>query len=198
MNKQEFIDALASRLKGLPYCEVSERLNFYIEMIDDRVEDGLSEEEAVFEIGSVEEVVSQIVADTPLLSIAKEKIKPKRRMRPWEIVLLAVGSPIWVSLIISALAVVFALYVSAWSVIASIWACFFGVAVGSVAGILGLGYVFSGNVGTPFALFGAGLFLAGLAVFMFFGCLFVTKGALKLTKGLIVRIKKCLVGKEKA
>ena len=198
MNKREFVDALGARLEGLPEAEVTERLNFYVEMIDDRIEDGLTEEDAVSEIGSVKDIASQIAMDIPLFSIAKAKIKPKRRMRAWEIVLLAIGSPIWGSLLIAAFAVVFSLYVSAWSVIASLWAVLVSIAAGSVASIFGIGFVFVGNAWTAFAFLGAGLFLAGLSVFMFYGCLFVTKAAVKLTKKIINGIKKCFVKKEEA
>ena len=46
MLKNEFMEQLRSRLVGLPSQEVEERLGFYSEMIDDRIEDGLTEEEA--------------------------------------------------------------------------------------------------------------------------------------------------------
>ena len=45
MTKNEFISRLRARLSGLPKDEIRERLAFYGEMIDDRIEEGLSEEE---------------------------------------------------------------------------------------------------------------------------------------------------------
>lgn len=97
MNKQEFLGKLRSGLSGLPQGDVEERLTFYSEMIDDRMEEGISEEEAVCEIGSVDEIVSQIIADIPFTKLVREKIKPNRTLRPWEIVLLVLGSPVWLS-----------------------------------------------------------------------------------------------------
>lgn len=94
MDKQAFLTALRSGLSGLPQDDIEERLTFYGEMIDDRMEEGLSEEEAVAAIGEVSEIARQAVADTPLAKIAKERIRPKRRLKTWEIVLLALGSPI--------------------------------------------------------------------------------------------------------
>ena len=47
MRKQEFLSALKRSMKGLPKSEIDERISFYSEMIDDRVEEGFSEEEAV-------------------------------------------------------------------------------------------------------------------------------------------------------
>ena len=47
MGKQEFLAQLRKGLQGLPQEDIEERLTFYSEMIDDRMEEGLSEEEAV-------------------------------------------------------------------------------------------------------------------------------------------------------
>ena len=74
MLKQEFLNALREGLNGLPQADIEERITFYGEMIDDRIEEGRSEEEAVKEIGTVEAVVQQIVEETPLTRIGKEKI----------------------------------------------------------------------------------------------------------------------------
>ena len=197
MNKQDFIASLRASLSGLPKQDVEDRLNFYSEMIDDRIEEGLTEQEAVLAIGSVTTVSSQILADIPLSKIAKEKIKPKRGLRAWEILLLALGSPIWLSLLIAAFAVVFSLYVSVWSVIISLWAVFASlvafVAGGIIAGII---FIVVGNVLTGVCMIGTALVCAGLSIFSFFGCKAATKGLLWLTKKLALGIKKCFVKKE--
>ena len=51
MNKTEFVLELAQRLSHLPWSEIEERVNYYGEMIDDRMEEGLSEKEAVAAMG---------------------------------------------------------------------------------------------------------------------------------------------------
>ena len=163
MTELDFILALHDKLAGLPHDEVSERLSFYSEMIQDRIEEGFSEEEAVAAVGSVDEVAEQILADIPLGKIAKERIKPKRRLHAWEIVLLAAGSPIWLSLAISAAAVVFALYVSAWAVIVSLWSVFVSLAASALGCVaIGLGNLISGSGLISLTAIGAGLFCAGL------------------------------------
>ena len=60
MKKQEFLTALWKQLSDMPNSDVERSLDYYSEMIDDRVEAGMSEEEAVAEIGSVEEAAKQI------------------------------------------------------------------------------------------------------------------------------------------
>lgn len=65
MKKQEFLTALWKQLSDLPNDDVERSLDYYSEMIDDRMEAGMSEEDAVAEIGSVEDVAKQIAADAP-------------------------------------------------------------------------------------------------------------------------------------
>ena len=199
MNKQEFRTQLRNGLSGLPKEDIDERLMFYSEMIDDRMEDGISEETAVCEIGTVDELVSQIIADIPLGKLVKEKITPKKKLKAWEIVLLVLGSPIWLSLLIAALAVILSLYVVLWSVIIVLWAAFASFVACGLAGIAaGAYFAVGGNALTGIAMIGAGIVCTGLSVFMFFGCKAATKGILNLTKKLAIRIKNCFIKKEEA
>ena len=197
MTKSEFLEQLRGRLNGLPQSDLEERLNFYGEMIDDRVEDGLSEEDAVAAVGSVDEIAEQIVKDTPLAKLVKEKITPKRALKSWEIVLIAVGSPIWFSLLVAAFAVMISIYVTIWSLIVSLWATGISLAVAFLGGLLGgLVFIISHDFTFGFALIGAGLVCAGLSIFMFFGCKAATKGAVILTKKIASGIKHLFVKKE--
>lgn len=199
MTKNEFLNRLRARLSDLPKNEVEERLGFYSEMIDDRVEEGLTEEAAVTELGSVETVARQIISEIPIMKIVKDKMKPKRRFRAWEIVLLAVGSPVWLSLLIAAFAVLLSLYIVLWAVgVVTAWAVF-GALVGCSFGgvVAGAWFALFGYGLTGLALIGAAIFLGGLSIFTFYGCLAVTKGTVVLTRKIALGIKYCFVGKER-
>ena len=183
MTKREFVEALKAKLSALPKDELEERISFYCEMIDDRTEEGFSEEDAVSMIGSADEIAEQIISDIPLSKIVMEKVSSKRRFKVWETALLALGSPVWLSLAVAAIAVILSLYVSLWSVIVSLWAVF-ALLVGSAIGIIIAGTVLAF---TDFALIGlsmigASLVLAGLAILSFFGCKAAAKGIIALTK----------------
>ena len=78
MSKQEFFEGLRKGLSGLAKEDIEERISFYNEMIDDRMEEGLTEEEAVAEMGSIDMIVEQILSETPISKIVKEKVKPDR------------------------------------------------------------------------------------------------------------------------
>ncbi|MGN1062399.1 MAG: DUF1700 domain-containing protein [Candidatus Scatosoma sp.] len=198
MNKREFIAKLRAKLSGLPKQDVEERLIFYSEMIEDRMEEGLTEEEAVSQIGSAEEIAAQIIADIPLAKIAKERIKPKKRLTAWETVLLALGSPVWLSLLIVAFALIVTLYASLWAAVVALWAAFVAPVACSLGGIAGgIVNAVSGNGPAGAAMLGAGIFCAGLAVFVFFGCKAATKGVILLSGKVVLSIKKGFVKKEK-
>lgn len=187
MTKLQFLMSLRDKLSDLPRNDVEERLNFYSEMIEDRMEEGLSEEDAVAAVGTVEEIAAQIVTEIPS---AREK-KTKRRMKAWEIVLLAVGSPIWLSLLVGAISVAVSLYASVWVVIISLWAIFGALICCAVAGIVaGIGFAVGGYGLPGAAMIGAGLVCAGLAIFLFYGCKAVTKGTVLLTQKLPLAVKR--------
>lgn len=60
MNKREFLAGLRKGPAGLPQEDMEERLTFYAEMLDDRMEEVLSEEEAVEAVeavGPIDEIV---------------------------------------------------------------------------------------------------------------------------------------------
>ena len=198
MNRLEFLSSLREGLTWLPKDEVDERVAFYSEMIDDRIEEGLSEEEAILEMGGVDSVISQIVAEIPITKIVKERIKPKRRLGAWEIVLIALGSPIWVSLLAAGFAVLASIYAALWSVLISLWAAFVSIAASAVGCIAG-GVVMLALQNTTAGLvaIGTGIFLGGLAIFTFFGCKWASKATCFLTKKLAIGVKNMFVRREK-
>lgn len=197
MTKIKFLVSLRDKLSGLPESEIEERLRFYCEMIEDRVEEGLSEEEAVLAIGSAEDVAAEIIEDVPLLTIVKERIKPKRALKAWEVVLLVLGFPVWGSLLISLFAVVFSLYACIWGAVASLWAVFAALAASGVGGFVwGIVMAFSNNPLSGMAVLSGGLVCSALAIFSFFGCMAATRGGAVLTKWIISGIKRIFAGKD--
>ena len=103
MNKQEFLAALRSKLKGLSKSEIDERIGFYSEMIDDQIEEGISEEEIISKIGNIDDISEQIISES---TIAKQKGKKSAG----EIALFWGGSPLWFALAAVVAAVVISLY----------------------------------------------------------------------------------------
>ncbi len=198
MNKLEFLQKLEKELSGLPKSERHEHINFYSEMIDDRIEDGLSEEEAIAQIGTVEQIVSQIVTNKYYSSKLKKPVKEKKSIPVWAIILLAVGSPLWISIAAALFATIVAICVSIWSIVISLWAIFGSFAVSGPACVIsGILYAVFSNVTSGLVLVSAGLVLSGLAILMFFASHYTTKGCAALTALVFKGIINCFIRKEK-
>jgi len=119
-------------------------------------------------------------------------------MRAWEIVLLAVGSPLWITLTTAAFVVLLAIYAVLWAMIVALWAIFGAVIAASTSCITGgILLICYGHIAAGLALIGCSLFCAGLSILLFFGCLRATVGAARLTRLILLGIKKCFVRKEK-
>ena len=196
MNKEDFLNELRKKLSGLPQDDLEERLSFYSEMIDDRVEDGKSQEEAVADIGTVDSVVEQIMADTPLALLVKERVRPKRELKAWEVLLLILGSPVWVPLIMAFVIIVLSVYVVIWSVVICFYALNLSLLAGFIGCIVGI-FMYIGAKNAAGVLFsiGAAFICAGLAILMFFACVWITKAVVRLTGKMLLGVKTRIVGK---
>ncbi len=183
MTKNEFLRALRNELTGLEPNEIEERLLFYSEMIDDRIEEGLSESDAVAAIAENADVTARNADEPPISVPAEEKKKEKKSLRAFEIVLLVLGSPIWLSLLIAAAAIVAAIYICLWAVIVSLWAVFASLCASSLGGLFaGAVFIFESSPVSGIAVIGGAIALAGISILAFFGCRAATKGAIWLTK----------------
>lgn len=198
MNKTEFLEELSKKLSGLPKQDIEERLSFYSEMIDDRMEEGLAEENAVAEIGSPDSIASQITSETPLSKIVKENIKTRDKRKPWEIILLILGFPVWFPLLISFFAVCLSLYIVLWSLVITVYALALSFGVSALACVAAAVLLFiNGRTATGIVAIGSSLILAGLCILMVILSVLTTKGMIGLTKKIPFWIKSMFVGKEK-
>ena len=194
MTKQEFLSSLRKYLTGLPQDEIEERINFYSEMIDDEVADGKSEEEVIAKIGNIDDVVMEIAGGIPLVKLVKEKIKPKRKLRAWEIILLVLGFPLWFPLAITAIILALVFYVLIWILVIVTYSVETGLVVGAVGSlVIFLIYLFSGEFNAM--SLGASFMCAGGSALLFFGCVEATKGTLKFSKFLLTKIKASFIRK---
>ena len=182
MKKNEFLEELKTRLWAMPEADKERSADYYAEMIDDRMEEGLSEEEAVAAIGDLDEIVKQILNESPRPpATVKKEHKQQRGLETWMIVLLVLGSPVWVPLVASAAGTVISVYVSLWSVVISLYAVFIALAVSSVGCVVG-SFFMIGSIPKVIVAWGAALLCAGLAILLLLLGNLAAKGLVKLTK----------------
>ncbi|MBP5216690.1 MAG: DUF1700 domain-containing protein [Bacilli bacterium] len=194
MKKEQFLKELEGRLQGLPKKDLEERISFYGEMIDDRIDEGQSEEEAIQAIGTVDEVVAQITEETPLGKLVREKIKPKRSLKAWEIVMLIVGFPLWFPLLLVFLVLILVAYLLIWVGVLVCYALELALAVSAVGGLVVFFAFLGGGAFEPLYL-GIAILAAGLAILLFFGCWKITKPTCRLAKKIVLWIKSWFIGK---
>ena len=162
MKREEFTEALKLALKDLPEQEIQSSLAYFNEMIDDRIDEGMTEEEAVADLGRVDEIAAKLLAENQtLVERVKDKLMPKRRLAIWEIILLILGFPIWGSLLLAAVAILFSMLIAVAS-----------IGLGAIAGILaGFAMLFVGPFDFNYNLDG---YLLSLAI----SCLSIGLGLL--------------------
>lgn len=196
MTKKEFLAQLRTDLSGLPEAEIEEQLLFYGEMIDDRMEEGLSEEEAVAQVANREE------KSEPAPETVQKNEQPKhgrRHLQGWEIALLIIGAPLWLSLLITLCSVFLSLYVVIWAVLISFFAVEITFCACAAGGLFaGIFFIVQGKLLPGIAVIGAGITLAGLSILTYYGCKGAAKGILWLTKKTVYGIKVLFTGKEEA
>ena len=190
MTKREFLDAIAEQLSGLPEENLRQAQGFFSESIDDRMEDGMTEAQAVAAMGPVDEAAEQILLDTPLPRIVRERVRPKRKLRAWEIVLLALGSPVWAPLALAAVIVAAACYGVLWVVLACLYIVDASLAVVGLAGLVGAVFCAVRAMGVQaMLLLGIGLMGAGLAALFFFACNAAARGTARATRRLALAMR---------
>lgn len=199
MTKVQFLYELDEKLSALSEQDRERSLEYYSEMIDDRMEEGLSESAAVAALGSVDSIYSEIVSDIPFSRIIGAKLKrsPEKAAKSvWMWILIVFGFLVFgLPIIASAFAVIISLYAAIWTVVISLWVVPLSLLLGGVAGvILFFPTIFLGNSVKALFTLGAGIFSLGLVVPFFYIAKWTTKGAIVLSKGMLVFIKKSLIG----
>lgn len=198
MNREEYLAELRSKLSGLPMDDLEERLAFYDEMIIEYMENGMTEEEAVAELGSVEKNVAQVMSEIPLSRIVQGQTeKPKRSVRAGVIILTILSFPVWFPLLVALFCVIFSLYLVLWVLAISLYLVDFSLVLGVLAAVISIAaYGMAGNLAGMEFMAGAGITCAGVVILLFQICGLYAKGILKLTGGFFLWVKSLFIGKE--
>lgn len=87
MDKQVFLKDLQKQLKKFGVNNASDYLDYYSEYLDDLIENGLTEEEAVQKVGGVKKVLIEIISDNDVeIPQTSDRLKSA---------LLIVSLPVW-------------------------------------------------------------------------------------------------------
>lgn len=172
MTKSKFIRQLKKRLRNR--SDAASVLEFYSESIDERIESGMSEEEAVAAAGDPDAIIGTISSELP---------SEKNHGKTWEKVLLIAGSPVWGSIALALICAALAIYIALWSIVLALYCVSVGVAGGVLCSLYEIGYMLIGGR-FPEALFylGTGFACAGLIIPFWYLATLSAKGVIRLNK----------------
>ncbi|MCR5740403.1 MAG: DUF1700 domain-containing protein, partial [Lachnospiraceae bacterium] len=170
MLKQEFLTQLRSGLEAASIEDIDECIEFYDEMISDRIESGMNEESAVAQMESIDSIISNYKAEKPVAKLIMDKVqkshddaKGKGKGALW-IVLAIIGFPIWLPILIVVFALLLTLYIVLWCIVIAVFCVLVAIGAVALSGLFVFIMMFTGIVPWPLGIFslGAGLFLGGL------------------------------------
>ena len=132
MNREAFLRELEGRLAALPVGERGETLAYYGEMIDDRVEAGLSEEAAVEALGAMAEIAAEALQGAPQQRVARHA------PGPWSLLIGILGSPVWLPLVATGFVLALVAYILLWVAVAVLYICAVALAVSGLGLLIGV------------------------------------------------------------
>lgn len=196
MNKQSYLEQIRRLLQRLPEEDRERSLAFYAESIDDRMEDGLSEEAAVASMESPEKAAETILMDMPIPKLVKARVK-ERRMGAAEILLLALGFPLWFPLLLTVLILGLTVYLLVWALVLALGAAVLALGLSAAALLVaGVYSIIKAVISLGVLNFGAALVLTGLTVLLGFVLVWAGKLAVRLGKWMVRGLKALLIRKE--
>ncbi|MEG0276232.1 MAG: DUF1700 domain-containing protein [Coprobacillus sp.] len=188
MTKQEFIEKLKKELKNESYETVCQSITYYEEMIDDLVEDGIEESEAVSRLGSMQEILANING--------QEVIEIKKMKKSTSIsvsILLILGFPLWGSLLAAAACLILSFYILLWCV--PIVTVAFGISgfIAFVIGIFGSMILFTESISLALTQLGVSALMGAMSIIGIYLTYIVYGRIMKITKNVNENVKQWLI-----
>ena len=126
----------------------------------------------------------------------KQEPPKKDNTKAWLIILLIVGSPVWIPVVAGLLSTAVSVYVSLWAVVISLYAVFVALVAAAIGCIVG-SFFMVGGWGAAVVAWGAALVCAGLAILIFMLSNLAAKGMVALTKLCIAGVRNIFQRKER-
>lgn len=200
MNKKQFLEKLDDLLQNMQKSEKEKAILYYDEILSDRIDEGLSEEEAVASLDDVSKIAADLLAELPLTALIQSRIKQsheKSSNKTLWITLAICGIPFWMPLAIAFAAAVFSVYVAVWAVVISLLAVELALFVsGIVMLIIGGWNIVTGKTLIGFAMLSVGLAAIGLFILSVKPLQWLCKRFIGLTSAFLKKTKRLFISKE--
>lgn len=182
MKKEEFLQQLRAALERthVPQHEIAESIDYYREAIDDHIEEGMSEDEAVAGLGAMDQIVAQVGEAIPPVPRVLSKLTTGNRVL--DVVLVLITVPIWMPAVLAIATAIVSLYVMLWSLVASLWLL---VLAGFSFGLFGVAMFIAGCLHgaalTGAYVWGEGLLVVGMTFLVVAPAIWASRSLIRLT-----------------
>lgn len=162
MNKAEFLNELTLCLQDMNDTERNKFVVYYDEMISDYMENGMKEEIAVNKIGIPKKIAEELINNNDNVRIDL----PSSGNKVLYPVLTIIGFPLWGSVLLSVILLVFSIYVMIWCVPFAAAAGSVGFLASSILGIIGSPFVMARNISVGMMQLGTGIASIGISLLL--------------------------------
>lgn len=192
MTKREFLDALSHRIRSLPKEEQNRTITYYNEILEDYIEDGMTEEEAVEQLEDVDVIAKKILRGDEPSSQGEGTIPKKEKKNTTLIIVLAIiGFPIWFPILMTFFSAVFTVITALFSIMISLLVVPLGLAAGAVGGVCVSPVLFcTGQVAKGFVMLGGGLICGALAIVSIILAIWIVKWIWRLICWICRKVKR--------
>ena len=182
MKTEEFLKELQLKIKQLPADEKKRILDFYQEMIEDRIENGEKEEQIIEEFGSADTLAQKILEESN--SPAPPQKFQWKNLSVGVKALLIAGSPVWIIFVLTG----FILYLVGWILAAVFYIVPAVFAIFAVGGVGSGIYLLFTNPSVGAIQMGIGLTSIGLTLLFYYSARAFSKKYLSFSRFLMKKL----------
>jgi len=184
MNKAEFLNELALCLQRMNDSEKNKFIIYYDEMISDYVENGVTEEDAVTKIGAPKKIAEELLDayDSVKLNL------PSTGSRVLNSILTIIGFPLWGSVLLAFILMVFSIYVLIWCVPFVTGAGCAGFFASSIIGVFGTPFVMAKSLSVGIMQLGTGIASIGISLLLGIATIDLSKKFVIITKKFNIKL----------
>lgn len=196
MNKEIFLKKLNEAMSNFPSEEIRKAQMYYDEAISDRIEEGLTEQEAVANMGDIDAIVTELKINLPISKLIETSVKTSHQQSTnkglW-LFLIIISFPIWAPILVGFGSTAVTLYITVLALILSMFLVIGSlILVSIVAAIGGVYGLFSGNVLAFIGYAGLSSMAIGLFLMSVHPMLALAKSTFKLPPYLFMKIKQAI------
>lgn len=186
MNKAKFTRELERNLKILGSEERRKFITYYDEIIEDYIENGLCEEDAILKIGAPKSIADEILGGQDAVIIGK----PSSARKVLNISLLILGFPLWGSLLLALILCILSAYIVIWCVPFTTGAVALSLFAASLISTVGSPFVIADVPAAGIVQLGLGIASMGISILTALLTIFLAEKFVKVTKAFTHKLRR--------